>query len=140
VLAASRQTSPRRLVVRSIRCWPRGGRGDLDRQGNREVDTDDGGLALAEIGEKRGRRAVNLAACALDDLAVTVVRESMHYQGSNLAEDALGQIAWPLGRQADVQTVLPTFSGDQLEGVEADGAVLIPHGPAQKVVRLVNEY
>lgn len=48
---------------------------------------------------------------------------SMYEQRSHLAEDTFRDVAWSLGCQANIQSILPTFFCNQFEGVKVQREV-----------------
>jgi hypothetical protein len=57
----------------------------LHREGNGEIHSDQGGFTRAQRGQERGGGAVNLAARAFDDFAISVVDEAVNYERTDLA-------------------------------------------------------
>jgi len=63
----------------------------------------------------------------------------LNSEGSHLTQDAFCNIAWTLGTQANVQTELPAFSGDQLKRIEFRYGIFIAYLSAEKIVRFIDD-
>ena len=111
---------------------------DVDRQRDRKVGADDGCFARPQVGKERGRRTIDLAAGALHHLAVPVIGQSVHDQGTHLAEYVLRNVTRALARKADIQAVLPALLGDHFEGIQLGGVIFGADVSPQKVVRLID--
>lgn len=108
---------------------------DLHRERDREVHSDDRGLAWPKVCEKYRGRTIYLTTGALDDVAIAVIRQPMHHERSDLAEDSLRKVARSLRREADVQAELSSLARDELfSGAQANGALLVTDGSSGKVV------
>ena len=57
---------------------------------------------------------------------------------TDLAQYAVGDVAWALAGQTDIQAVLPALLGDQFEGIEPGRVVFGAAVSTQKIVRLVD--
>lgn len=110
----------------------------MDRQRYWEICSNDRGFTGLQVWKERRSGAVYLATCSFHHLSITVVRQTMNDERSNLTQNPFGDVAWPLCGQANVQTKLPAFLGDQLKRIKPRHGILAANLFSKEIVRFID--
>jgi len=112
---------------------------NLDGQRNGKIDTDDCRFSGFKIGKKGGSGTIDLTTGALDNLPVSVIRQTMHNESAHLTKNTFWNVSRALRRKADVQAVFAALFRNQLKGIQTRRVFIKADAFVEELMSLIDE-